>query len=59
MDESNLIVLNESKLDSLSKLLIDTGISVNENELEMSHAVCGPGSGPVPKPPHSLSLSSQ
>ena len=34
MNESNLIVLNESKLDSLSKLLIDTGISVNENELE-------------------------
>ena len=34
MVESNLIVLNESKLDSLSKLLLDTGISVNENELE-------------------------
>jgi hypothetical protein len=34
MDESNLIVLNESKLDSLSKLLLDTGIAVNENDLE-------------------------
>jgi hypothetical protein len=34
MNESNLIVINESKLDSLSKLLLDTGIAVNENELE-------------------------
>jgi hypothetical protein len=34
MDDSNLIVLNESKLDSLSKLLLDTGIAVNENDLE-------------------------
>ena len=34
MDESNLIVLNESKLDSLSKLLLDTGIAVDENDLQ-------------------------
>ena len=34
MFESNLVVLNESKLDSLSKLLLETGIAVNENELE-------------------------
>jgi hypothetical protein len=34
MVDSNLIVLNESKLDSLSKLLIETGISVNEDDLE-------------------------
>ena len=34
MLQSNLIVLNESKLDSLSKLLIDTGIAVNENDLD-------------------------
>lgn len=34
MNESNLIILNENKLDDLSKLLIDTGISVNENDLE-------------------------
>lgn len=34
MFNSSLIVLNESKLDSLSKLLIDTGIAVNENDLD-------------------------
>lgn len=34
MVESNLLVLNENKLDSLSKLLLDTGIAVNENDLE-------------------------
>jgi hypothetical protein len=34
MNDANLIVINESKLDSLSKLLLDTGIAVNENELE-------------------------
>jgi hypothetical protein len=34
MLDSNLLVINESKLDSLSKLLLDTGISINENELE-------------------------
>jgi hypothetical protein len=34
MDNNNLIVINEEKLDSLSKLLLDTGISVNENDIE-------------------------
>jgi hypothetical protein len=34
MNDANLIVINESKLDSLSKLLLDTGIAVNENDLE-------------------------
>jgi hypothetical protein len=31
---SNLIVINESKLDSLTKLLLDTGISIDENDLQ-------------------------
>lgn len=34
MDNTNLIVLNEEKLDSLSKLLIETGIAVNEHDAE-------------------------
>ena len=34
MDNNNLIVINEEKLDSLSKLLLDTGIAVNENDIE-------------------------
>jgi len=34
MKDANLIVINESKLDSLSQLLLDTGIAVNENDLE-------------------------
>lgn len=34
MDNTNLVVLNQEKLDSLSKLLLDTGIAVNENDIE-------------------------
>jgi hypothetical protein len=34
MDNTNLVVLNEEKLDSLSKLLLDTGIAVNEHDAE-------------------------
>jgi hypothetical protein len=34
MDNTNLIVLNEEKLDSLSKLLIETGIAINEHDAE-------------------------
>jgi hypothetical protein len=34
MVDSNLQVINESKLDTLSQLLLETGIAVNENDLE-------------------------
>jgi len=34
MVESNLLVINENKLDSLSKLLLDTGIAVDEESLQ-------------------------
>ena len=34
MVQSNLQVLNESKLDNLSKILLETGISIDENGLE-------------------------
>lgn len=34
MDNNNLIVINEEKLDSLSKLLLDTGIAVSEWDVE-------------------------
>jgi hypothetical protein len=34
MVDSNLIVINESKLDSLSKLLLDTGISIDVDDLQ-------------------------
>jgi hypothetical protein len=34
MINGNLQVINENKLDSLSELLLETGISVNENDLE-------------------------
>lgn len=34
MDNTNLIVLNEEKLDSLSKLLLETGISTEEHDLQ-------------------------
>lgn len=35
MVQSNLQVINESKLDNLSKLLLETGIAVNDNDLQM------------------------
>ena len=34
MVDSNLIVINESKLDSLSKLLLETGISIDVDDLQ-------------------------